>query len=258
MALPAAARERVPVVQPAVSPDAAQPFTPNAADGEQLNLPNGCFLEAIRFKALHPGNDSGIIAVNLSGMEHAIVAYPKHGKLWSHCAMLGDIPLGLKASDLTNVKRVQRAYVRCFGDQFERVERKVEAWPVKDSRPGDTPAICIARASQVMDSLRIKNAVVAYTKADGQKSYALITAMAKGIAIYAPEVGSIQLGGPEFGPEAANSFAQKYLGFTPVSIRHEKPAEILGEPASTASAFALQAANGRGKAPSIVAGVRSK
>ncbi len=175
-----------------------RPFTPNEADDEQLNVPNGCFLEAIRFKALHPGNDSGIIVVDLKGMEHAIVAYPKNGKLWSHCAMLGDIPLGLRASELSHVKRVRHAYLNSFCEKLERVERKGDCWPVKDSRPGDTPAICVARASQVMSGLRIKNAVVAYAKPGGEKSYALIMALAKGLAIYTPEVGSIQLGGQPF------------------------------------------------------------
>ena len=254
--LPVLARETATVSPAGVRQDAVRPFTPNEADNEQLNVPNGCFLEAIRFKALHPGNDSGIIVVDVGGMEHAIVAYPKNGKLWSHCAMLGDVPLGLKASNLTNVKRVQRAYFNCFCEKLNRVERKGERWPVKDSRPGDTPAICVARASQVMDSLRIKNAVVAYTKPDGERSYALITAIAKGIAIYAPEVGSIQPGVQEFGPEMANTFAEKYLGFAPVSVGYEKPANILGEhgPALASGSNSLES----GERMRIMAGRRTR
>jgi hypothetical protein len=253
-----AAREPATIVQPSVAPDGARSFTPNEADDEQLNVPNGCFLEAIRFKALHPGNDSGIIVVDLKRMKHAIVAYPKNGKLWSHCAMLGDIPLGLKASELTRVKRVQHAYFNSFCEKLERVERKGDRWPVNESRPGDTPAICVARATQAMTALRIKNAMVAYTKPDGQKAYALLTALAKSLVIYSPEVGSIQLAGPEFGPDAANSFAQKYLRFTPVAVSYQKPAEILGEHASTAAAFAAQADSREEKGGSVVAGMRSR
>lgn len=252
------AREPATVVQASIAQDGARSLAPNEADDEQLNVPNGCFLEAIRFKALHPGADSGIVVVKLNGMKHAIVAYPKNGKLWSHCAMLGDIPLGLKASELTHVKRVQHAYFNCFCDKLERVERKGDRWPVNDSRPGDTPAICVARATQAMTALRIKNAMVAYTKPDGQKSYALLTAMAKSLVIYSPEVGSIQLDIQEFGPHAAQTFAKKYLGFTPVAVSYEKPAEILGDHASTAAAFAAQPDNGGGKGGSVVAGMRSR
>ena len=246
VAVPAMAWQQATISRPGEMQTAAGPFASHAADADQLNLPNGCFLEAIRFKALHPGNDSGIVVVNLNGLEHAIVAYPKDGKLWSHCSMLGDVSLRLKASELNNIARVQCAYARRFADQLQRVERRGQPWPVKDARPGDTPAIQVVRASLAMDSLRIKNVIVAYTKTDGQKSYALITAVAKGMAVYAPEVGSIQLGIQEFGPEMAHTFATEYLGFVPVKVGYEHPAKIVGahapvDPAVAAGSVVVRA-----------------
>lgn len=193
----------------------------NGFDAAQINVQNGCVIEATIFKATHKG-DAGIIMLDWRGAQHAFVAYAKDGQLWSHCTLLGDVSLGISAGKLADSNAVTRAYRAKLTDKIARVERG-DSWPVADSRAGDTPALQTVRVARALSAAKVQNAFMALTRPSGEKVYAVVFAWASGVGIYSPECGTIFPGTKEFTQATAQKFAQEHLGFTPNRITYESP-----------------------------------